>query len=75
MKPSAQERCQLVIIPPSLLTPCPIPKVNIMRWRDYPDYVVILHEALNACNTDKEAISLILKKFARDADSDFLQSK
>jgi hypothetical protein len=46
-----------------------------MRWRDYPDYVVILHQALNACNTDKEAISSILKKFARDADSNFLQSK
>ncbi|WP_369523087.1 Rz1-like lysis system protein LysC [Serratia quinivorans] len=71
MKPSAQVR----FIPPSLLTPCPIPRANIMRWRDYPDYVVILHQALNACNTDKEAISSILKKFARDADSNFLQSK
>lgn len=69
MRPAESINCPLAQIPSSLLTPTQIPVPEIQKWGDYPDYTVVLHQAITACNTDKAAIHSLLKRHVPQADS------
>ncbi|WP_342753701.1 hypothetical protein AAGQ96_12465 [Pantoea sp. MBD-2R] len=67
-KPSVPLRaCPNDFIPAALLTPCPVPRFDVQRWGDYPDYVARLHLALDKCNSDKAAIAALLSTKAPSA--------
>ncbi|MFV8870080.1 Rz1-like lysis system protein LysC [Serratia fonticola] len=68
IKPSTPISCSVEIIPQYLLASCPLPKFDVKKWGDYPDYVARLHLAINRCNTDKEAIMSILHSYNRSTD-------
>lgn len=61
MKPLTPKGCPLIQIPLELLAPTPVPEPDIQKWGDYPDYAVVLHQAITSCNTDKTAMRLLLK--------------